>query len=155
MADVHLELVDLSKSYGPTVAVDGVSLQIERGAFTCLLGPSGCGKTTTLRTIAGFVEPDSGDVRIGGKSQLGRSAHRRPTSIVFQDYALFPHMTVAENVAYCLKTAKRKPDEIRHVTEILEDGARPAESSLTRIWQLVRLSLARQPFFRYDSHSPM
>lgn len=116
MKDVHLEVINLRKTFGSAVAVDDVSLQIRKGAFTCLLGPSGCGKTTTLRMIAGFVEPDSGDVVIGGVSQRGRLANRRPTSIVFQDYALFPHMTVKSNVAYGLRSKRRGKDEIEERT---------------------------------------
>ncbi|NDL60173.1 ABC transporter ATP-binding protein [Phytoactinopolyspora mesophila] len=112
MAHAHLRLAGLRKTYGDAVAVDDVSLDIERGAFTCLLGPSGCGKTTTLRMIAGFVEPDAGDILIDGVSQRGRSAHRRPTSIVFQDYALFPHMKVFDNVAYGLRAKRFKAGEV-------------------------------------------
>jgi ABC-type Fe3+/spermidine/putrescine transport system ATPase subunit len=108
----HVQLVELRKTYGDDVAVADVSLEIGRGDFACLLGPSGCGKTTTLRMIAGFVEPDSGDVLIDGVSQRRRPAHRRPTSIVFQDYALFPHMTVADNVAYGLRATRVKRPEI-------------------------------------------
>ncbi|QBI20878.1 ABC transporter ATP-binding protein [Egibacter rhizosphaerae] len=121
MADAHLQLVNLRKTFGEDVAVDHVDMAIERGSFTCLLGPSGCGKTTTLRMIAGFVDPDDGDVLIGGVSQIGRSAHRRPTSIVFQDYALFPHMTVEDNVAYGLRTAKIDKETVeRRTRETLE-----------------------------------
>jgi ABC-type Fe3+/spermidine/putrescine transport system ATPase subunit len=121
VADIHLQLSGLRKTFDDAVAVDDVSLGIERGAFACLLGPSGCGKTTTLRMIAGFIEPDSGDILIEGTSQLGRSPHRRPTSIVFQDYALFPHMTVADNIAYGLRSARRARTEVdRRVHAMLE-----------------------------------
>lgn len=112
MDDTHLEVINLRKQFGSAVAVDDLNLAIPKGSFTCLLGPSGCGKTTTLRMIAGFVEPDAGDVMIGGVSQRGRLANRRPTSIVFQDYALFPHMTVRDNVAYGLRSQRRKNSEI-------------------------------------------
>jgi putative spermidine/putrescine transport system ATP-binding protein len=102
-----LELRNLQCRYGRTVAVEDVSLQVERGEFVSLLGPSGCGKTTTLQMIAGFVEPTGGSVFIDG-SELGRVApNRRGVGIVFQSYALFPHMTVAGNVAFGL--------EMRHV----------------------------------------
>jgi ABC-type Fe3+/spermidine/putrescine transport system ATPase subunit len=117
----HVQLVELRKTYGDDVAVADVSLDIDRGDFACLLGPSGCGKTTTLRMIAGFVEPDSGDILIDGVSQRHRPAHRRPTSIVFQDYALFPHMTVADNVAYGLRATRVKRDEVtRRMQDTLE-----------------------------------
>jgi ABC-type Fe3+/spermidine/putrescine transport system ATPase subunit len=116
MEDVHLEVINLRKTFGSTVAVDDVNLSIRKGAFTCLLGPSGCGKTTTLRMIAGFIEPDAGDVVIGGVSQRGRLANRRPTSIVFQDYALFPHMTVMDNVAYGLRSKRLGKGEIEERT---------------------------------------
>ena len=102
-----VELARLSKSYGGQPAVDAIDLAIPDGALACLLGPSGCGKTTTLRLIAGFVEPDAGEVRVGGA--LLSSPERtvapefRRMSMVFQSYALWPHMTVAENVGYGLQ----------------------------------------------------
>jgi ABC-type Fe3+/spermidine/putrescine transport system ATPase subunit len=117
MEEAHLELRNLSKAFGDDVAVDDVSLKIRRGNFACLLGPSGCGKTTTLRMIAGFIEPDSGDVLIGGASQRGLLANNRPTSIVFQDYALFPHMTVKDNVAYGLRARKLSKGETEERTQ--------------------------------------
>src|SRR5205823_6246131 len=83
------------------------------GSFTTLLGPSGCGKTTTLRLIAGFYEPDAGDIYVGGRRINDVPVHRRNTAMVFQDYALFPHMTVEENVGYGLKLARLGRDEIR------------------------------------------
>ncbi|MGH7155902.1 MAG: ABC transporter ATP-binding protein, partial [Acetobacteraceae bacterium] len=90
----------LVKSYGPVQALDGVSLAVRRGEFLSVLGPSGCGKTTLLRTIAGFVAPTSGEIRIDGRSMVSVPPHLRPVNTVFQHYALFPHMTVAENVAF-------------------------------------------------------
>jgi ABC-type Fe3+/spermidine/putrescine transport system ATPase subunit len=121
VADIHLQLAGLRKTFDDAVAVDDVNLDIERGAFACLLGPSGCGKTTTLRMIAGFVEPDAGDILIDGRSQRGRSPHRRPTSIVFQDYALFPHMNVGDNVAYGLRSTRTgRVDVDRRVHAMLE-----------------------------------
>jgi iron(III) transport system ATP-binding protein len=102
-----VELKGLSKHYGSAVAVDGVSLRVEHGQLVCLLGPSGCGKTTTLRLIAGFIEPSAGEIVVGGKvlSSPARTVppEGRNMSMIFQSYALWPHMTVAENVAYGLK----------------------------------------------------
>ncbi|MFD5226278.1 ABC transporter ATP-binding protein [Microbacterium sp. NPDC058342] len=98
-----VEIAGVTKTYGDAVAVDDLSLTIRPGEFLSLLGPSGCGKTTTLRMIAGFEHPDSGDIRISGRSVLSLPAHRREVNTVFQAYALFPHMTVAENVAYGLQ----------------------------------------------------
>ncbi|HEX6513030.1 MAG TPA: ABC transporter ATP-binding protein [Chloroflexota bacterium] len=101
MADVHLQLVNLSKRFmADAAAVDGISLDVPRGSFTTILGPSGCGKTTTLRMIAGFYEPDEGDILLSGRRMNDVPAHRRNTAMVFQDYALFPHMSVEENVGY-------------------------------------------------------
>jgi iron(III) transport system ATP-binding protein len=102
-----VELKGLGKRYGAAVAVDDVSLRIEHGQLVCLLGPSGCGKTTTLRLIAGFIEPSAGEIVVGGKilSSSGRTVppEGRNMSMIFQSYALWPHMTVAENVAYGLR----------------------------------------------------
>ena len=99
----HVELRAVRKTFGDTVAVDRLSLEVERGSFTTLLGPSGCGKTTTLRLLAGFFEPDAGEVLIGGVRQNGVPPNRRSVSIVFQDYALFPHLSVEQNVGYGLR----------------------------------------------------
>jgi iron(III) transport system ATP-binding protein len=105
-----VELKGLSKHYGSAVAVDDVSLRVEHGLLVCLLGPSGCGKTTTLRLIAGFIEPSTGEIEIGGRvlSSPSRTVppEGRKMSMIFQSYALWPHMTVAENVAYGLKIRK-------------------------------------------------
>ena len=100
-ADVRLAQV--RKSYGDVVAVDGVELDIEAGEFFTLLGPSGSGKTTTLRLIAGFERPDEGRVELAGRDVTDEPPYARDVNTVFQDYALFPHMTVAENVAYGLR----------------------------------------------------
>src|SRR5437870_4030097 len=105
-----VELRGLTKRYGEVAVVDDVSLTIEHGRLVCLLGPSGCGKTTTLRLIAGFVEPSAGEIRVGDQliSSPARTLppERRNMSMIFQSYALWPHMTVAENVAYGLKLRK-------------------------------------------------
>ena len=108
MPEAHVRLVDLTKRFAPGAqpAVDNVSLEIPPGSFTTFLGPSGCGKTTTLRMIAGFYEPDHGDIYIGPRRINDVPAHRRKTAMVFQDYALFPHMTVADNVGYGLRLAR-------------------------------------------------
>ncbi len=93
----------VTKRYGTAVAVDDLTLDVQPGEFLSLLGPSGCGKTTTLRMIAGFEYPDAGDIRISGRSVLNLPPYRREVNTVFQAYALFPHLTVAENVAYGLQ----------------------------------------------------
>jgi iron(III) transport system ATP-binding protein len=105
-----VELRHLTKCYGPLAVVDDVSLRIEHGHLVCLLGPSGCGKTTTLRLIAGFIEPTKGEIFVGGRvlSSPARTLppERRNMSMIFQSYALWPHMTVAENIAYGLTLRK-------------------------------------------------
>ena len=108
---IDVRLVEVTKTYGNVTAVDRVELEIARGEFFTLLGPSGSGKTTTLRLIAGFEEPDRGRIELGGRDVTGVPAYSREVNTVFQDYALFPHMTVAENVEYGLmirKVAKRE-----------------------------------------------
>jgi putative spermidine/putrescine transport system ATP-binding protein len=102
----RLELIDLSKRYAEHVAVADVTLDVSDGEFLVLLGPSGCGKTTTLRMIAGLIEPSGGATRIGGVDVTYLPPWRRNTGMVFQSYALFPHMTVAENVAFGLEMRK-------------------------------------------------
>ncbi len=117
----HLELRHISKKFGETAAVDDISFDIPRGSFATLLGPSGCGKTTTLRMIAGFYDPDKGDIILGGRRINDLPAHRRGTAMVFQDYALFPHMTVRKNVGYGLTLAHLSKAEVdRRVNETLE-----------------------------------
>ncbi len=109
-----VELRGLTKHYGSVAVVDNVSLHIEHGLLVCLLGPSGCGKTTTLRLIAGFVEPTGGEISVGDRVVSSRSRtlppERRNMSMIFQSYALWPHMTVAENVSYGLKLRKVDAD---------------------------------------------
>ena len=102
-AAVAVRLEGVRKSYGDVVAVDGVDLEIRAGEFFTLLGPSGSGKTTTLRLIAGFERPDEGSIELGGRDVSREPPYARDVNTVFQDYALFPHMTVAENVAYGLR----------------------------------------------------
>ena len=98
-----LECLGLSKRFGPFTAVDDVSFGVPRGSFFSILGPSGCGKTTLMRMIAGFETPTAGRVFLGGQDLSGIPPHRRPINMMFQSYALFPHMTVAGNVGYGLK----------------------------------------------------
>ncbi|WP_282943163.1 ABC transporter ATP-binding protein [Paenibacillus sp. RC67] len=101
-----IQIEHLTKTFGHFKAIDNISLDIPKGSFTTLLGPSGCGKTTLMRLIAGFNEPDSGNIYIEGTKVNGIPVYKRNTPLVFQDYALFPHMTVYENIAYGLKLKK-------------------------------------------------
>ena len=116
-----LELVGLSKRYQDVVSVDRIDLSVAGGEFVCLLGPSGCGKTTTLRMIAGLVDPDDGEIRVDGKVISSPHAvvppEKRRMSMIFQSYAVWPHMTVHENVAYGLKAKSLPADEKRKRTE--------------------------------------
>ena len=107
-----VELVNVTKRYGDVVAVDSLNLEIKPGEFLSLLGPSGCGKTTTLRMLAGFEQPDEGFVRISGEYVQGVPPYKRDVNTVFQHYALFPHMSVAENVAYGLRQKGVAKEEI-------------------------------------------
>ena len=116
-----LVLRDLRKSFGSAVAVDGVDLEVRRGEFVTLLGPSGSGKTTTLRMIAGFMSPTGGTIEIDGEDMTRVPPYRRDVGMVFQNYALFPHMTAAQNVAFPLRMRKRPRPEIdRRVGEALD-----------------------------------
>ena len=147
-----VELRKLTKRYGSTAVVDDVSLLIEHGNLVCLLGPSGCGKTTTLRLIAGFVEPTAGEIRVGDRvvssPQKTQPPERRNMSMIFQSYALWPHMTVAENIVYGLKlrkldaaSIKKKLDEILATTHLAPLAQRyPGELSGG---QQQRVALAR------------
>jgi iron(III) transport system ATP-binding protein len=103
----HLEIADLTKRYGDVIPVDRFSLSVDAGEFICLLGPSGCGKTTTLRMLAGFLEPDGGEIRVNGKTISAPGAvlppERRNMGMIFQSYAVWPHMTVRDNVGYGLR----------------------------------------------------
>jgi putative spermidine/putrescine transport system ATP-binding protein len=125
----RLQLDHLVKQYGRggDPAVQDLSLEVNDGEFVCLLGPSGCGKTTTLRMIGGFLKPDAGDVRIDGTSIVNQPPERRPTAMVFQRYALWPHMTVWDNVAFGLQVRRRPRDEInRRVEAVLDLVGLPA-----------------------------
>lgn len=107
-----LTIQDVTKTYGRYEALKGVSLAVDKGEFVALVGPSGCGKTTLLKQIAGFEDPTTGRIEIAGKDMAGVPAAKRPTSMVFQKLALFPHMTVAENIGFPLKLRKVAPDKI-------------------------------------------
>src|SRR5215212_11157981 len=123
MAAVELE--SLTKRFGEAAAVDDLSLTVAHGSLCCLLGPSGCGKTTTLRLVAGFIDPDQGTIRVGGRtvSEPGRSLppERRRMSMIFQSYALWPHITIAGNVEYGLKLRRLdRAERERRVAAILD-----------------------------------
>ena len=105
--NTHIEFKNITKMFGDFCALDNISLRIPSGAFVTLLGPSGCGKTTLMRLLAGFFEPEEGDIFIGGKRVNGLPPYKRKTPLVFQDYALFPHMTVFENISYGLRIQKK------------------------------------------------
>jgi spermidine/putrescine transport system ATP-binding protein len=121
MSSTDVELQNVTKRFGDFIAVDNVSLGIENGEFFSLLGPSGCGKTTCLRMIAGFELPTEGEVKIRDKPMGDTPPYKRPVNTVFQNYALFPHMTIAENVAFGLEMQKVSRSEIKtRVKEALE-----------------------------------
>ena len=116
----RLDIRNLAKRYGDFYAVRDVSLDVADGEFLVLLGPSGCGKTTTLRMVAGFIEPSAGEVKLGGQDVTLLPPWRRNAGMVFQSYALFPHLTVAQNVAFGLEMRKlSRPDIERRVEEVL------------------------------------
>ena len=144
-----LELIDVWKRYGDAVvAVGGVTLRVEAGEFVSLLGPSGSGKTTTLRMVAGFAHPDSGDIRLDGERLDGLAPNRRPVNTVFQDYALFPHLNVRENVAFGLRAQKLPRAEVAtRVREALElvglEGLRDRAPGQLSGGQRQRTALAR------------
>ena len=148
--NIDIRFVEVSKHYGEIKAVDQVSFAIARGSFHSFLGPSGCGKTTSLRLIAGFEQPTVGDVLIAESSVVGVPAYRRPVNMVFQHYALFPHLDVAGNVAYGLRQRRPRPERAgidRQVAEALELVRLPGFAQ-RRIWELSggqqqRVALAR------------
>lgn len=151
----RVELDNVSYAVGRTEILRDVNLGVDDGECLALLGPSGCGKTTTLRSIAGFVIPTAGDVRVGGRSVLGLRSHKRNVGLVFQDFALFPHMTVHENVAYGLHRRRLPRGDIeRGVAEMLSivrlegmEGRLPSELSGG---QKQRVALARALVIRPD-----
>src|SRR6476620_12219237 len=117
----EVTLVDLVKRFGDVAAVDGLNLEMPSGEFFSMLGPSGCGKTTTLRMIAGFEQPSDGEIRLEGEDVSKVPPYKRNVNTVFQQYALFPHLTVAANVAFGLQAKKVAKAEItKRVAELLE-----------------------------------
>ena len=148
MAAPDLECVGVTKRFGRFVAVDDVSFEIPDGSFFSILGPSGCGKTTLLRMIAGFEEPDAGDILIKGRSVLASPPNRRNVKMVFQHLALFPMMNVAENIAYGLRCRRAGQDEIKRRVEDALDrvglpGAAGKEINQLSGGQKQRVAIAR------------
>jgi spermidine/putrescine transport system ATP-binding protein len=147
-ASAAVELIGVTKRFGDVIAVDGMNLRIADGEFYSFLGPSGCGKTTTLRMIAGFEQPTAGEILLEGRPVQGVPPYRRNVNTVFQHYALFPHMSVAENVGYGLRQRKvGKAEEARRVGEAL-DLIRLDGYARRRTWELSggqqqRVALAR------------
>ena len=143
-----VSIVDVTKRFGDVVAVDAMNLSVESGSFYSFLGPSGCGKTTTLRMIAGFEQPTEGEILLAGEPVSGVPPYKRNVNTVFQHYALFPHMNVAQNVGYGLRQKKvSKADETRRVGEALE-LVRLSGYETRRTWELSggqqqRVALAR------------
>jgi spermidine/putrescine transport system ATP-binding protein len=143
-----VELLDVTKRFGEVVAVDRMTLQIPRGSFTSLLGPSGCGKTTTLRMIAGFEQPTEGEILLAGRPIAGVPPYQRNVNTVFQHYALFPHMDVAQNIGYGLRQRKVGRDEERKRASEALGLVRLAGFERRRTWELSggqqqRVALAR------------
>jgi spermidine/putrescine ABC transporter ATP-binding subunit len=149
----YLELENLTKHYGPVKALDGVDLDVRRGEFLTLLGPSGSGKTTLLMIVAGFVIPDQGRVRLDGQDLTRVPPYSRGLGMVFQHYALFPHMSVFDNVAFALRMRKTAAGEVRRaVTETLAmvhlEGMQDRLPSQLSGGQQQRVSLARALVYR-------
>ena len=135
---VEVGLYGVTKRFGDMVAVDDVTITVGRGEFFSMLGPSGCGKTTSLRMIAGFEEPDAGRVELTGRDIVGVAPFKRNVNTVFQSYALFPHLTVADNVAFGLRRKKVPKSDIQRPGQALPrprrscsgyDDRRPDRSS--------------------------
>ncbi len=141
-----LAISGLTKVFGVSTAVDGVTLRIHTGEMVALLGPSGCGKTTILRMIAGLVEPTLGEVLIGGYRVTHIPVHRRNIGMLFQNYALFPHLSVAENVAFGLQMRGLAKAEIRPKVQ--------AALSLVQLGDCVKACRSRSARSRNGSASP-
>lgn len=152
---IQLSIQELTKRFKTGDGVKGISLDVMKGELVTLLGPSGCGKTTVLRSIGGFLDPDSGDIQIQGKSVLKLPPEKRPTAMVFQSYNLWPHMTVYDNLAFGLKIRKVKKAEIdRQVKEALalvrlESAERKTPGQLSG-GQQQRVALARALLLKPD-----
>ncbi|HJY49306.1 MAG TPA: ATP-binding cassette domain-containing protein, partial [Stellaceae bacterium] len=147
-ASSEVRLIELTKTFGPTVAVDAISAEIPGGKYCCLLGPSGCGKTTTLRMIAGHEAPTSGDIIVGGARVTDLPPARRRTAMMFQSYALFPHLNCIDNVAFSLRMRgvskverRAKASEMLRLVE-METQAERLPSQLSG-GQQQRVALAR------------
>ena len=143
-----VEFRSVTKRFGDLTAVNAVSFQVQQGEFLSLLGPSGCGKTTSLRMIAGFEQPDEGDILIGGVNAVGTPPYKRDVNTVFQQYALFPHMTILDNVAYGMKQQRvSKSDRYARAREALElvrlTGREKHRPSMLSGGQQQRVALAR------------
>lgn len=150
-----IELVGLTKRFGEVVAVDSIALEVGVGELVSLLGPSGCGKTTTLNMVAGFLDPDAGDIRLEGRSVAGRPPNKRNCGMVFQSYALFPHMSVFENVAFGLRVRNVPKSEIaERVNEVLAmaqlHGLQDRSPQQLSGGQRQRVSIARALVYRPD-----
>ncbi|WP_372609554.1 ABC transporter ATP-binding protein [Aquicoccus sp.] len=146
--DTIIELIDVEKHFRSFVALSNFSLDLKEGEFFSLVGPSGCGKTTALRIIAGFQEPTSGVIRIGGQDMRAIPANRRPTNMVFQSYAIFPHLNVADNVGFGLaKSGLSRAERKQRIGEALEmvalDGLQRRNAHELSGGQRQRVALAR------------
>ena len=146
MTDTDLVLTSVTKRFGSFTAVDDLHLTVPQGSFFALLGPSGCGKTTTLRMVAGLEEPSTGSIRLGEQDITGLKPYRRPVNTVFQSYALFPHLSIFENVAFGLRRqgSKQVKTQVEEMLELVElgqyTGRKPAQLSGG---QQQRVALAR------------
>jgi len=144
----YLELNNISKIFGKTTAVSNFNLKVDRGELVSFLGPSGCGKTTTLRMVAGFENPTEGKIIIDGKDVVNKAPNQRDVGMVFQAYALFPNMTVANNIGFGLKIAKKSPEEIKKRVQEMLDLIHMSDFGIRYPWQLSggqqqRVALAR------------
>ena len=150
LRDADIEFCGVSKLFGDVTAVDDVSLIVERGSFFSFLGPSGCGKTTSLRLIAGFEQPTIGQILMRGEPVIDIPPHKRPVNMVFQNYALFPHMSVAGNIGYGLRQRSSRPSkaELRKQIDESLEMVRMSGYGERRVWELSggqqqRVALAR------------
>ena len=156
----HLELIDLSKAFGDVYAVTSMNLAVSEGEFVCLLGPSGCGKTTTLQMIAGFEAPTTGTILLAGRDVTSLKPNQRGLGIVFQTYALFPHMTVAQNVSFGLEMRKventererrvKKALDIVHLSEYKERYPRELSGGQRQRVALARALVIEPPVLLLD-----